>query len=535
MADVRLCFGDYVLDRACGELTRGSERVPIGPQAFDLLVHLVLNRDRVLSKEDLLEAVWHGRVVSDSTLTSHINAVRKAVGDDGEQQILIRTIARKGYRFVGQVTEARPGNERGARLTHPAEHAADGTWFAQTNTGPAVPDKPSIAVLAFQNLSGDPEQDYFADGVVEDIITSLSRVHWLLVIARNSTYTYKGRAVDVKQIGQELGVRYVLEGSVRKASGRVRVTTQLVEAATRAHLWAERFESTIDGVFELQDEVAASVVGAIAPKLEQAEIQRAKSKPTESLDAYDCYLRGMASFHQRSRSATNDALHLFSRAKELDGEFAAAYGMAAWCYVWRAYNGWMADRVNERLEGARLARRAVELGKDDVVALSRGGYGLCFLAGDFDSGLVFVDRALQLNPNLATTWVLSGLLRNFTGDTEIAIEHLARAMRLSPLDPTLYHMQAGTGFAHVLAGRFDEACKWAERALREEPNWVPASALAAAAHALAGRSEEAQRAMAHLRTVDPGLRVSTFTPRLVRRPEHLALWQNGLRKAGLPE
>jgi hypothetical protein len=281
----------------------------------------------------------------------------------------------------------------------------------------------------------------------------------------------------VKHMGQELGVRYVLEGSVRKASGRVRVTAQLVEAATRAHIWAERFESTIDGVFELQDEVAASVVGAIAPKLEQAEIRRAKSKPTESLDAYDCYLRGMASFHQRSRSATNDALHLFSRAIELDGEFAAAYGMAAWCYVWRAYNGWMADRVNERLEGSRLARRAVELGKDDVVALSRGGYGLCFLAGDFDSGLVFVDRALQLNPNLATTWVLSGLLRNFTGDTEIAIEHLARAMRLSPLDPSLYHMQAGTGFAHFLAGRFDDACKWAERALREEPNWVPASAL----------------------------------------------------------
>jgi Flp pilus assembly protein TadD len=309
----------------------------------------------------------------------------------------------------------------------------------------------------------------------------------------------------------------------------------LIDAATGAHLWAERFEETIADVFELQDQVVASVVGAIAPKLEQAEIQRAKRKPTDNLDAYDCYLRGMASFHQRSREATSEALHLFSRAIELDGEFAPAYGMATWCYVWRTYNGWMADHIKERLEGARLARRAVELGKDNVVALSRGGYGLCFLAGDFDSGLVFVDRALQLNPNLATTWMLSGLLRNFTGETDIAIEHLARAMRLSPLDPTLYHMQAGTGFAHFLAGRFDEACKWAEWALREEPDYVPASAVAAAAHALAGRPEEAQRWMAHLRAVGPELRVSTFTPTLLRRPECLALWKDGLRKAGLPQ
>jgi TolB-like protein len=417
----------------------------------------------------------------------------------------------------------------------PAEQELEPVEVAHSLPAPSIPDKPSIAVLAFQNLSGDPSQDYFADGVVEDIITSLSRLPWLFVIARNSSFTYKGRAVDVKQVGRQLGVRYVLEGSVRKIAGRVRVTTQLVEAATRAHLWAERFEGTIDGVFDLQDQVAASVVGAIAPKLEQAEIQRAKRKPTESLDAYDCYLRGMASFHKRSRAATSDALHLFLRAIGLDSEFAAAYGMAAWCYVWRTYNGWLADRAKERLEGARLARRAVELGKDDVVALSRGGYGLCFLVGEFDSGLVFVDRALQLNPNLATTWVLSGLLRNFTGEPDVAIEHLARAMRLSPLDPTLYHMQAGTALAHFLAGRFDEACKWAERALREEPNWVPASSVAAAAHALAGRPEEAQRAMTHLRTVDPKLRVSTFNPKIFRRPQHLASWQDGLRKAGLPE
>ena len=425
---MRFLFAEYVLDTDRRELICGSDRVAVRPQVFDLLVYLVQNRERVVSKDDVLDAVWSGRIVSESTLTSHINAVRRSVGDNGEEQNLIRTIARKGFRFVGEAKE-----EQAPRAGNQEIGQAEASRTASASL-PAlpIPDKPSIAVLAFQNLSGDPDQDYFADGVVEDIITALSRLPWVFVIARNSSFTYKGRAVDVKQVGRELGVRYVLEGSVRKAAGRVRVTTQLVEAATRAHLWAERFEGATDRVFDLQDQVAASVAGAIAPKLEQAEIQRAKRKPTESLDAYDCYLRGMASFHQRSRVATSDALHLFSRAIELDSNFAAAYGMAAWCYVWRTYNGWMTDRARERLEGAHLSRRAVELGKDDVVALSRGGYGLCFLAGEFEGGLVYVDRALQLNPNLATTWVLSGLLRNFVGETDVAIEHLAQRNAAQP-------------------------------------------------------------------------------------------------------
>jgi TolB-like protein len=528
---VKYFFGEYGLDTDRRELKRGPELVSMGPQGFDLLNYLISNRERVVSKDNLIEVVWQGRSISDSTLASQINAVRRSIGDSGEDQKLIRTITRKGFRFVGHVRE-----ERSSTATVVAKHGVI-LDRVEGDVEPAlpVPDKPSIAVLPFENLSADPHQDYFADGVVEDIITALSQLPGLFVIARNSTFTYKGRAADVKQVGRELGVRYVLEGSLRKAADRVRITTQLIEAATRAHLWAERFEGTIDRVFDLQDQVAARVAGAIAPKLEQAEIQRAKHKSTESLDAYDCYLRGMSRFHQRSRQATGDALQLFYRATELDGEFAAAYGMAAWCYVWRAYNGWMEDRVKERFEGARLARRAIELGKDDAIALSRGGYGLCVISGEFDSGLVFVDRALQLSPNLATAWMLSGLARGFAGATDIAIAHLANAMRLSPLDPGLYHMQTGTGFAHFLAGRLDEACQWAERALREEPNWVTASAVTAAAHALAGRSEEAQRAMAHLRANNPELRVSTFTSRLIRRPEHLTLWQEGLRKAGLPE
>ena len=366
---MQFVFGDYVLDPDRRELTRGAEAVAIGPQVFDLLLYLVQNRERVVSKDDLLDAVWGGRIVSESTLTSHINAVRKAIGDSGEEQRLIRTIARKGFRFVGDVSEgaiadAAPCERRTARPNEPLAPAL------------ALPDKPSIAVLPFLNLSGDPEQDYFADGMVEDIITALSRIRWLFVIARNSSFTYKGRAVDVKQVGRELGVRYVLEGSVRKAANRVRITGQLIDATTGAHLWAERFEGTLDDIFELQDQIAASVVGAIAPQLERAEIERAKRKPTESLDAYDYYLRGMANFHQGTREAIDEALPLFHKAIELDPDFASAYGMAAWCHFWRKLNGWMTDRAQEIAEGARLARRAVELGKDDAVALTRGGHAL---------------------------------------------------------------------------------------------------------------------------------------------------------------
>src|SRR5450830_1160893 len=399
-----------------------------------------------------------------------------------------------------------------------------------------LPDKPSIAVLPFQNMSGDPEQEYFADGMVEDIITALSRFRHLFVIARNSSFTYKGRAVDIRQVGRELGVRYVLEGSVRKLANRVRITGQLIDALTGAHLWADRFDGDLEDIFDLQDRITSSVVGAITPKLEQAEIERAKRKPTENLGAYDYFLRGMASSYRRTKEANDEALRLFSRAIELDPDFASAYGMAAWCYVWRKINGWMTDRGREATEAARLARRTVELGKDDAVALARGGHAIGFLVGDLDSGVAFIDQALLLNPNLATAWYLSGWLRAYCGEPDVAIEHLARAMRLSPLDPTLYHMQAGTAFAHFLAGRFDAASSWAEKAFRDQPSYLPAAAVNAASHALAGRMEEARQAMERLRQIDPALRISNLKDWFpIRRPEHFARWTEGLRKAGLPE
>ena len=404
-----MLFEDYVLDPERRELTRGSEPVAIGPQVFDLLLYLVQQREHVVTKDDLLNAVWGGRIVSESTLTSHINAVRKAIGDNGEQQRLIRTVPRKGFRFVGDVREAPPPT--GALQ---AESARPNEPLAPML---ALPDSPSIAALPFLNLSGDPEQEYFADGVVEDIITELSRIRWLFVIARNSSFTYKGRAVDVKQVGRELGVRYVLEGSMRKAANRVRITGQLIDTSTGAHLWADRFEGTLNDIFELQDQITESVVGAIAPQLERAEIERAKRKPTESLDAYDYYLRGMANLHRGTKEAINAALASFHRAIELDPDFASALAMAAWCYFWRKVNGWMTDHAREMAEGARLVRRAVELGKDDAVALARSGHALGHLVGDLDGGIALIDRALVLNPNLAAAWFLGGFLQTLARRT----------------------------------------------------------------------------------------------------------------------
>ncbi len=401
----------------------------------------------------------------------------------------------------------------------------------------ALPDKPSIAVLPFQNLSGDPEQEYFADGMVEDIITALSRMRWLFVIARNSSFTYKGRAVDVKQVARELGVRYVLEGSVRKAANRVRIAGQLIDGSTGAHLWADRFEGALEDVFDLQDKVTASVVGAIAPRLEQAEIERAKRKPTENLDAYDYYLRGMASLYQRTREGTSEALRMFYRAIELDPDFASAYGAAARCYGVRKSFGWMADRVPEIAETARLARRAVELGRDDAAALAAGGIALAYVVGDLDDGAAFIDRALALNPSLAAAWYFSGLARLWLGEPDLAIEHLARAMRLSPLDPRIGQMQSATAYAHFFAGRYDVASSWAGMALRERPDSLNALHIAVASNALAGRPEQAQKMLARLRQLDPALRVSNLRDTLgpYRRPEDIARLEEGLRKAGLPE
>jgi adenylate cyclase len=400
----------------------------------------------------------------------------------------------------------------------------------------ALPDRPSIAVLPFQNFSVDPEQEYFADGIVEDIITALSRFKFLFVIARNSSFAYKGRSPDIREVGRELGVRYVLEGSVRKAASKVRITSQLIDSGSGAHIWADRLDGALDDIFELQDQVTENVVGAIAPQLERAEIERARQKPTDSLDAYDHYLRAMTNLHRGTRESIGEALAQFNRALRLDPNFASALAMAAWCHLWRKVNGWMTDRPREIAEGARLARRAVELGGDDAFALTRGGHALAILAGDVEGGIALIDRALVLNSNLASAWFLGGFLRIWNGDPDGAIAHFARAMRLSPLDPEMYRMQAGMAAAHLFAGRFDAASSWAEKSFRHLPSFLMVVAVVAASHALAGRQDEAQRAVSHLRQLDPTLRISNLGDWLpIRRPKDLEMFADGLRRAGLQE
>jgi TolB-like protein len=400
----------------------------------------------------------------------------------------------------------------------------------------ALPDKPSIAVLPFQNMSGDPEQEYFADGMVEDIITALSHFRNLFVIARNSSFTYKGRSVDVKQVGRELGVRYVLEGSVRKAAGKVRITGQLIDAASGAHLWADRFDGSIDDIFELQDQVTSSVVNAIAPKLEQAEIERVKRKPTENLDAYDHFLRGMSVLNQWTRESNREATESFCKAIELDPNFASAYGMAAWCYVWRKANGWMNDRDVEIGEATRLAKRAVELGRDDAVALSRAGHVIAYVVGDLDSATPAIERALLLNPNLASAWNFAGWTRVLRGEPEAAIEYLARSMRLSPLDQLGYSAKGSTAHAHFFLGADEDASAWADKAVQENPNYLIVNCIAAASHAFAGHQEKAVQAVSRMLQIDPSLHISKIKELFpLRRPNDLAKYEKGLRKAGLPD
>jgi TolB-like protein len=512
-------LGSFQFDLRQRQLKRDGLPVHLGSRARDILWVLASANGEVVSKDELMTRVWPGLAVEENNIQVHISALRKALDDGKDGPAYVVTVPGRGYRLVGTKTA-------------PTSSIRD----VETRRGLAIPDKPSIAVLPFQSMSDDPEQQYFADGVVEEIITALSRFSGLFVIARNSSFAYKGRSVDVKQVGSELGVRYVLEGSVRRSGHRIRITGQLIDASTGAHLWADRFEGASEDIFDLQDQVAMSVAGAIAPKLERAEIERAKRKLTESLDAYDYYLRGMEHFYQDHQESLGQAMRLFSRAIELDPAFAAPYASGAMCYVQRQASGWMTERQKEVSETARLARNAVQCGKDDAFVLCRAGHALAYVVHEFDAGQLFIDRALALNPNLARAWHSSGLLRVWMGDPDTAIRHFAQFKRLSPLDVAMPRMLAGIAFAHFFAGRYDEACSQAEQALQESPNLHQALRISVASTALAGRIERARDVLSRLRRIDPALRVSNLgdiTP--LRRPEDIAKYAEAMRKAGLPE
>jgi adenylate cyclase len=425
-----------------------------------------------------------------------------AFDDLGEQQL--KNIARpvRAYRVV---TFARPA------ITRPG---AD----------PPLPDKPSIAVLPFQNMSGDPEQEYFADGMVEEIITAFSRIRWLFVIARNSSFTYKGQ-VDVKQVGRELGVRYVLEGSVRKAGQRVRITGQLINAANGAHLWADYFDGSLEDVFDLQDKVASSVAGVIEPALQAAETARSAGRPTADLTAYDLYLRAL----QLTRSGENVgcALELLGQAIERDPRYGPALASAAVCRVILDVTGWTDERDANRLEGLDLARRALRIAGDDPVAVGRAAYTLGYFDDDLSAATALIDHSLELNPSSADGWRWSGWIRLWAGQPDRAIAHFESALRFNPREPSPAIFM-GISVGHFFTRRFEEARTMLLRSLQVQPSWVPSYRFLASCCAQMGRFDEAREALERLRNL-----TNVVVPIAAhwRNPEHRELYLSGLRMA----
>jgi len=521
---VQFFFAGHTLDTERRELLRDGKPVAVEPQVFDLLTYLLQNRDRVVSKDDLIAAIWGGRIVSDSTLVSRINAARKAVGDSGEEQRLIRTISRKGIRFVGGVQSG--------------PSAGESAPLANLEDPPALPDKPSIAVLPFQNMSGDPEQEYFADGMVEEIITALSRFKSLFVIARNSSFSYKGKAIDVKRVGCELGVRYLLEGSVRKAGSRLRIAAQLIDAVSGAHIWADRFDGVLEDVFGFQDEVTEKVVGAIAPRVERAEIKRAWRKPPSNTDAYDCYLRGLKCLSPLTVDGLDQALGLFTKASALDPDYASAYGMAIHCHAHRfdLLEAEPDDIAHRRSEVSRLWQIVARLGQDDSVALGEAAWAVAYLLHDLDSARQLIDRALELNPNLATAWANSGWINIWQGHPDLAIEHLGRAERLDPGSLRLTSF-AAMAHARFFLGEYDKALGLAERMLRHSPDAHVCLRVGAASAAFGGRIDTAHQLAARLQAIDPPFRVSRLREYLgpYQTSALVEKYAEGLRRAGLPE
>jgi TolB-like protein/Flp pilus assembly protein TadD len=516
---LRYLFEEYAFDADRRELHRGPDAVSVAPQVFDLLDYLIRNRERVVSKDDLVNEIWKGRVVSEVALTTLLNAARTAIGDSGEQQRLIKTLRRKGVRFVGPVTE----EQRASIADNPTEPPAPAL---------TLPDRPSIAVLPFANLSSDPEQEYFADGMVEEIITAFSRFKSLFVIARNSSFTFKGKTADIKEVGRRLGVRYVLEGSIRTASGKVRIAGQLIDAVTGAHIWADRFERELTDVFALQDEVTVAVVSAIQPKLHQTEIVMAVRRRPENLTAYDLYLRAMPHFYLSTREGLAEAIKLAHRALVLDPRSGPAAALAGNCHLLNVLLGYTADPQFDRKEAIRLSRLALSVDDGDPDTLARAAHISASMAGDCEGAIEMADRAVALNPNSFSAWNNRGWVYRAAGLPEEALRSFERAIRMSPVDPLLHRSFAGMGLSLLELGRFDEAIVAANKALRQNSSSSAYRCLAAALAHL-GRDAEAREAAARGLEVDPGFTISTGIAR--GGNSNAKLYIEGLRKAGLPE
>ena len=455
---VRLHFEKYVLDIDRRELRRGESPVPVQPQVFDLLVYLIENRDRVVTKDDLLEAVWNGRIVSESTLISRINAARRAIGDDGDQQRLIRTIARKGVRFIGEVEKRRVASSL------PVEMAPD-----RSSTTIALTDRPSIAVLPFTNLSNDTEQDFFVDGITEDLVTALSRIRQFFVIARNATLRYRRELPDVREIAATLGVRYVVEGSVRRDAGHVRVSAQLLDGGTGNHIWAERFDRKLDDIFAIQDEIALGIAGQIEPELGRAEYDRTKATPPENLGAWELFHRGMALIAQRTRNGNAEARRLLERSLAFDPSFAPAHAAIAWSQAEDLFFRYATHDPKDILE---RARRAVVLDDRDALSHLALAWALTFTRQP-DSAIDAANRAIALNPSFAHAYAILGRLLIHSGRCTDGIRQVEWALRLSPFAPSARQYLNILSVGHLYLGNDTKAIELAREAIQSFDTWAP--------------------------------------------------------------
>ena len=511
-------FGPFRLDADAGILFHGAEPIPLGRRAVVLLAALVRQAGAPVSKDALIDAAWPGQAVEQSNLTVQIAAVRRVLAEIAGQAQWIETLPRRGYRYLGPA----------------AVPSGPGRAVARSEaTALALPDRPSIAVLPFTNLSGDPTQDYFADGMVDDIITGLSRINWLFVIARNSTFTYKGRAVSATQVGQELGVRYVLEGSVRKTGASVRITGQLIDASTGMHVWAERYDRQSEDIFSLQDDIALSVVGAIAPSLRRAEIDRVKRKRPDSLDAYDLVLRGQPDVDSGMPQQVTQALVLLQRAIAIEPAYALAHGNAAMCHHCLFLRAGLQE--DDRAASIDHARSAIIHGQDDAQALTLAGFSIGMDGHDRSAAFAALDAALALSPSSALTYILGSVMLAWGGDAERAIEWSERGMRLSPFDSWAFAAFDAQAMGHFHRDRFEQAAQAAYRAVQANPRHSITHVQLAAALVRLGRLDEAKAAAARVLELHPTFRYSCQFQGVNCTPALAVSLGAALRAAGLPE
>ena len=521
---MKLSFDNHLLDTDLRELRRSGELIAMQPQVFDLLIHLLQNRDRVVSRDDLIELVWGGRIVSDSTLDSRINAVRNAIGDNGREQRLIRTIPRKGVRFVGAV-------EDGADSNPSVAIAREDRGEAPHPTLP-LPDRPAIAVLPFDNMSGDQEQEYFSDGISEDIITALSKLRWFFVIARNSSFTYKGKAVHMKQIAAELGVRYVLEGSVRRSGDRVRITAQLNDTATGSHIWAEHYDRDLVDVFAVQDEITDAIVAAIEPQIYAAENYRSRRKPPSSVDAWDLVMRALSHHWRVTRLDSILAQALLEKAIAIDPHYSQALSLLATNRMFGVHLGW-ADIKTAAPTAERAALAAIAADSEDAWAHNALA-SVYFSTRRLDEALAEFELALQLNPNFSLAQGYYGLALSYSGRWQDAYDATQRAIRLSPRDPSSAIYYGVAAYAQFVGRNYQEAIALAREAIRQRGDLSGAYRVLTVAAGMTGQIEVAKAALLELRRTQPNISlawISTQLPwNLDADREH---YMEGFRRAGL--